>query len=266
MFQFVNQMSGNVASTLGLGKQKEESNSGEYPPTPEQIADLQQKQFDEELEKHKKLEREARKNEASLIILLEKARDVYVEKQLVGSIDVNWAFSVFCRSVSCKVHKEEMEPEFVLSESGRESFEVRPEKSSNEASISEDGLYLAAMHHLATVGVGQCIGNLKSRAVAYKRKKYRADIMLTHSYSVADPFMGLARFSISCSANAESLLDLLERKETRAAASVLREKIQEIKVVNKMKANVAAKQNTNSVVSTNNSSTNNTGMAIKPEY
>lgn len=132
-------------------------------------------------------DKEDAKEERRLVFLLEKARKAYIEKGLVGSIEITRSFAAFYRTVSCDI------------ESASEGENVVDEEVEEDEKMSR-------LQKMAVAGIDRCIKALEKRAQVYRNKSYKSSLSLTSTLYVTAPFVGLVTINISCSATVESLL------------------------------------------------------------
>ena len=137
-----------------------------------------------------KEEKDTAKEEGRLIALIEKARSIYIEKGLVGSVEITRSFAAFYRTVSCDI----------------DGVAERQQLNAIEDGVEVDGDESAAKaQELSIDGIGRCVKQLEKRATAYRNKSYKADLSLTSTIYVSGPLVGLVTVSISCTAKVDSL-------------------------------------------------------------
>jgi len=160
----------NVRSALGRDGGAEEEDHPE--PTAEEI---------------EREEEESRKHEYRLMIILEKVREIYFQRKLVGSIEISRSFLAMSNSVSCDVD-------------GTGEPDPRPV----EVAGKED----QKIPMLAKVTINNAtrlINRMETRSKNYRGKVYKDDLTVSGSISITDP-LGFTGVSISCSATISSLL------------------------------------------------------------
>lgn len=149
-------------------------------------------------EKEKKLtaeeeqhEAESTKNENKLISILEKARAVYIEKGLVGSISITSSFTIFFASVSCEI----------------DGIAERDYKTMEHALVKADSVdpHSSTFEKMAISCVHKCIGMLERRAVAYGSKHYKTKLSLTNSLYASLPILSMMTINVACTATVASL-------------------------------------------------------------
>lgn len=142
----------------------------------------------EEIEKE---EEDSRRNEYRLTIILEKVRDMYYQRGLVGSVEISRSFLCTCNSISCDIDGS----------SSPESGTTAEEAGAAEAEAQKIPLLVK----LTVRNTTRLLQRLEARAKNYRNKPYKADLSVSGSISITDP-MGFTGVSISCSATLESLL------------------------------------------------------------
>ncbi len=144
-----------------------------------------------------KEEKDTIKEENRLISLIEKARSLYIEKGLVGSVEITRSFAAFYRTVSCDI-------DGVAEKSNALSEDV-------EVSVDNEGDESASrVRDLSFAGIERCIKTLEKRASAYRNKSYKSDLSLSSTIYVSGPLLGLVTISISCTAKVDSLNNSLQ--------------------------------------------------------
>ena len=153
-------------------------------------------------EKEKKLaleeeqrEVESTKNENKLISILEKARALYIEKGLVGNINITSSFTIFYASVACDV-------DGVAEAHSKEELSSHPALLKTESSVDPNS---SAFEKAAVSAVDKCVKMLERRAVAYSGKHYKSKLSLTNTIYAALPILSIVTISVSCTATVASL-------------------------------------------------------------
>lgn len=163
------------------------------------------KQTTEEEEQH---EVESTKNESKLITILEKARELYIEKGLVGNISITSSFTVFYASVACDIDG--------VAEQEKEHEDVKPDeiKLTKAESVDQN---TSSFVKMAISGVNKCISMLERRAVAYGVKPYKSKLSLTNTIYVTLPILSMMTISVSCTATVASLNAAAEKDALKAS-------------------------------------------------
>ena len=153
------------------------------------VADVEQTA--EEVERE---EEESRKNEYRLMIILEKVREIYYQRKLVGSIEISRSFLATSNSIGCDIDGTgEFEPE--VPEAGKEEQKI------------------PLLSRVTINNATRLLNRLEVRAKNYRNKSYKEDLTISGSIDITDP-MGFTGVGISCSATISSLL---ARKAERIA-------------------------------------------------
>jgi hypothetical protein len=148
-----------------------------------------------------KEEEEVVREEKRLKRILEMARNVYFERKIVGSINVGRSFGIFSTSLSCDID-------------GNEEEEVSTDATADKERAEEDkDGKLTRFESIIFSSLVKTIRSLENRAKCYRNRAYTKDLSLSTGISVSDPVLGIASFSISCSATVTSLLALSEGKK-----------------------------------------------------
>jgi hypothetical protein len=158
-----------VTNALGIESREEEP----AEPTAEELA---------------KEEDESRKHEYRLMIILEKVREMYYQRGLVGSVDISRSFLFTCNDISCDID-------------GTGTPEVEPAVEHASAEVEK----VPMLVKLTIKNVTRLLNRLETRAKNYKTKSYKDDLTISGSINICDP-MGFTSVSISCSATLSSLL------------------------------------------------------------
>mmetsp|Transcript_61273 Transcript_61273/g.107626 ORF Transcript_61273/g.107626 Transcript_61273/m.107626 type:complete len:181 (-) Transcript_61273:135-677(-) len=138
----------------------------------------------EELEKE---EEESRKHEYRLMIILEKVRDIYFQRKLVGSIEISRSFLATSNSISCDVDG--------TTEADSHSLEAHgPEENK-----------IPLLAKVTITNATRLLNRMEVRARHYRSKAYKEDLSISGSINITDP-LGFTSVSISCSASMVSLL------------------------------------------------------------
>jgi hypothetical protein len=147
-----------------------------------------------QLEKEKKEDEEAVKEESRLCKIFEICRDYFIFQQLVGSVYVSSSFLAFGNSISCDID-------------GTAEDAVADLAKVTEEQLKVDEQELGKIEKMVCNSVRKAMDNLEKRARAYKDKTYKKDLTLCTSVSVTSPVFGLVSFSINISATVGSLLE-----------------------------------------------------------
>jgi hypothetical protein len=149
---------------------------------------------DEPTEEDVQEDKEVTKEEDRLIVLLEKARGLYLQKRLTGSVEITRSFAAFYRTVSCDIDAGSAESDETGGELG------------NDVDLSR-------LQKLAVGAIEKCIKGLEKRSLAYRNKPYKSDLSLSSTVYVTAPFLGLVSISISCTATAASLINSVDAQK-----------------------------------------------------
>lgn len=136
-----------------------------------------------------KEEEDARKHESRLTIIIEKVRELYLQRGLVGSIDISRSLLLTCNTVSCDVD-------------GTATTEESPADDVHHGTEDEK---VPVLTKVAVRSAVRLLNRLEARAKNYKSKPFKDDMSVSGSTSITDP-LGLTSVSISCSASVASLL------------------------------------------------------------
>ena len=167
----------------------------------------------EEEEEEVEREVESAKNENKLISILEKARALYIEKGLVGNINITSSFSIFYATVACDV-------DGVAEANNKESDHPVLMRSDSSSSLNT-----SAFEKVAISAVDKCVKMLEIRAAAYSGKHYKSKLSLTNTINAGLPIIKLVTISVSCTAtvaslNAAAAAEAAERERKRHEASL----------------------------------------------
>lgn len=134
-----------------------------------------------------KEEEDSRKHEYRLVFILEKVREMYKQKGLVGSVEISRSFLCSSNSIGCDIDGSSAD-----------------DTSTDESSFSEaDKAPLLAK--VTINNVSRLLKRLETRARNYQYKSYKEDLTISGSIDITDP-MGFTGIGISCSATISSLL------------------------------------------------------------
>lgn len=145
-------------------------------------------------EQQAKDEEDAVKEEKSLQLILEKARKLFFEKRIVGSIDVARTFGMFTTGLSCEID-------------GSEEADVTPDE---QPAAAEDKEKATRFEKVIITSLVKAVNSLEGRAKAYRSRAYKKDLSLSTSIYVSDPILGISSLSVSCTATVSSLLAMSE--------------------------------------------------------
>lgn len=175
--KFRQNMREKVGAAFGMEKAKEE-----HPPMDP----------NEEVAEEAAKEDETIKEEKKLMFLINRVRKIYFEKRLEGEIEIMQALGIYYRTVNCEINQAALNTE--ASDVDAELFGDADE-------------HLTTFQKIASSSINRLIRNLQSRAKAYKKVSYQGDMTLSSQVYVTDPIIGIASFSIACSATIESLIN-----------------------------------------------------------
>jgi len=138
----------------------------------------------EELEKE---EEESRKHEYRLMIILEKVREIYFQRKLVGSIEISRSFLAASNSISCDVDG--------TTEADAHTLEVHGAEENKVPLLAKVTINNAT----------RLLNRMEVRARHYRSKAYKEDLAISGSINITDP-LGFTSVSTSCNASMVSLL------------------------------------------------------------
>jgi hypothetical protein len=125
--------------------------------------------------------------ESTLLVILDHVRQLYIERRLIGSIEVSTTIFAIYNSVECNID----EAQFIESE-GLEEKIVENKK-------------LTRIQKIAIGGLEGMMKTLHFRARAYKNKSYKDSITISNGIYHTFP-MSVFGLSVICSATVDSLL------------------------------------------------------------
>lgn len=147
---------------------------------------------------------EVKKEESSLICLMEKARAIYIEKGLVGNVSITRSLTVFYRSISCDV------------DGVAEKLKMKSISASQPIVVDREP---TTFEKFVGSLINRCIGSLERRARPYKKKPYKDNLILSNTVYYREPFIGLMSINVTCSATASSLNAAADAAELAAAVA-----------------------------------------------
>jgi hypothetical protein len=171
----------------------------------------------EESEENSEIEKEkCVKNERKIQILLRHARSLFLQRKLIGEINICITWGMTANYVNVEVSEEDYK-------AVEESEEERPSNGSisganedanaiSENSTEEEKLGYVAK--LAIKAMGHMIKNLEWRATPYEHTSYKPSMTLCRNITIAPP-VPITIFSISIYFYA-TVISLLESREQRA--------------------------------------------------
>lgn len=143
------------------------------------------KKNEEEEEDHRS-EKEIENQERRIKAILENIIKIYIEKGIVGEVEISLTIGFFNSSLSCEIDEnEDINPSL--------EDDLQPDEN------------LTKLQKLAINRVNKALEKLGKRSLAYVNKPYKKNLSLSSSVTVGDP-MGLTSLSIEISATTESLL------------------------------------------------------------
>ena len=133
------------------------------------------------------------------MIILEKVRELYFQRSLVGSVEIERSLLCTSNSISCDIDGT-----------------ATPEETDavDESSFSETEK-VPMLAKMTIKNVTRLLNRLEVRARNYKSKPYKDDLTISGSISITDP-MGFTGVSISCEATIVSLLATPRNADLRA--------------------------------------------------
>mmetsp|Transcript_8004 Transcript_8004/g.13492 ORF Transcript_8004/g.13492 Transcript_8004/m.13492 type:complete len:200 (-) Transcript_8004:122-721(-) len=177
-----------ISSALGKDAGEEEP----AEPTAEEIA---------------KAEEDAEKSEYRLILVLEKVREMYFQRRLVGEIEVSRSLLFAESSICCEIDGTADDIDGGTPAAAADDVDDYDDNNAAKGIDSQGEEKNIPMLVKAVVkNSDRLLNRLAIRARKYKDKDYKGELTLTGSISITDP-MGFTSMGISCTASLESLLE-----------------------------------------------------------
>lgn len=143
----------------------------------------------------------AMRNEHSMLVILKEARRRFMERELIGSVDISMSVGIFTSSISCDI------PAATETVTGdEETTRKSTGDDDNVASTVEEKEKLKTMEKIVLSYLDGVLKLLEKRASAYKTLPFSDDVSLTNGVYISDPIFGSVSFAISLTATVASIL------------------------------------------------------------
>mmetsp|Transcript_9365 Transcript_9365/g.8371 ORF Transcript_9365/g.8371 Transcript_9365/m.8371 type:complete len:195 (-) Transcript_9365:128-712(-) len=140
---------------------------------------------------------EADKNEKGIARILTIARNKYIERGLVGTVDISFSVGIFTTSLSCEVSATD-------------------EIDNNNSPYNEDEKY-TRMENLVIKSIDRVLLSLERRALYYKTNLLADKITLSNGVYISNMFFSVFTISLSLSATVISLFNSIAQREYQKA-------------------------------------------------
>lgn len=137
---------------------------------------------------------EAIQNEHSMLVILKESRRRFMERGLIGTIEVSASIGIFTSTISCDIT------------ASTETTEDKAKEDESHATTKEEIANLKMMERITLSYLDGVMVLLEGRAKAYKTLPFADDVSLSNGVYIADPIFGSISFAITLTATVASIL------------------------------------------------------------